>query len=293
MKYTRIIIIYNPKSTGDSKRLAQQLKSDLRKRVSGVEVILEPTQYAGHAETLAREAAQRYKRPLIISSSGDGGYNEVVNGVMQANNAQAVCAVLPAGNANDHSRTLQSAPLADLITAGKISRIDVLRMSVDNADGTSTTRFAHSYIGLGLTPVIADELNRHTLNAFREIKIVLQRFYKYRPFEIRRGTRTLQLNSLLFANINQMAKVLTLSQENQPADGKFEVVSFPADKKRKLIGCLLRATVSSLQTTRREKSYAFQVVKRLPVQLDGEVMNLSAGSRVEITSVHRALRTLI
>lgn len=212
---------------------------------------------------------------------------------MQASNAQAVYAVLPAGNANDHSRTLQSAPLSDLIVAGKISQIDVLRMAVDSTDGTSATRFAHSYIGLGLTPVIAAELNRHSLNAFREIKIVLQRFYKYRPFEIRRGARTIKLNSLLFANINQMAKVLTLSKENCPTDGMFEVISFSADKKRKLVGRLLKATVSSLQTTRREKSYTFQAVKRLPIQQDGEVMSLAAGSKVTITSVHKALRTLI
>lgn len=36
---------------------------------------------------------------LIVSVSGDGGYNEVVNGVVQAGNPNAVCAVMAAGNA--------------------------------------------------------------------------------------------------------------------------------------------------------------------------------------------------
>ena len=188
---------------------------------------------------------------------------------------------------------MQDAPLAERIIAGKISKIDVLRMVTIGPDGTSSTRFAHSYIGLGLTPVIAAELNRHTLNAFRELKIVVERFYKYRPFKIRRGTRTLKLNSLLFANINQMAKVLTLAKKNRPVDGKFEVVSFPAGRKRQLIARLFRAAVSSLPTTRREKSYTFEVVKKLPVQLDGEVMTLAKGSKVTVSSAHKALRTVV
>jgi hypothetical protein len=37
--------------------------------------------------------------------SGDGGYNEVVDGVMQAGDTGTVCAVMAAGNANDHRRT--------------------------------------------------------------------------------------------------------------------------------------------------------------------------------------------
>ena len=38
-----------------------------------------PTERAGHARDLAKQAAGT-GRPLIVSVSGDGGYNEVVDG---------------------------------------------------------------------------------------------------------------------------------------------------------------------------------------------------------------------
>ena len=44
-------------------------------------------------------------RPLVVSVSGDGGYNEVVNGVMDAGNDRAVSAVRAAG-----TRSTSSAP---------------------------------------------------------------------------------------------------------------------------------------------------------------------------------------
>jgi diacylglycerol kinase family enzyme len=279
----QVHIIYNPKSTGDSLLTARRLKRELK----GYDVTLLPTEYAGHAELLAYELACTHKAPLIVSSSGDGGYNEVVNGVIRSGSRRAVCAVLSAGNANDHARTMHSAPLDTLIRRGRVRRLDLLALTVGDQ-----TRYAHSYIGLGITPVIAAELNKHDLTAFKEMKIVFQRFYRYRPFKIRRGSKVIRLNSLIFANINQMAKVLTLAPMNTPSDGKFEVILFPAQAKRRLLFGLLRAAVSHLPTTRHEVSYRFQVLKAMPVQLDGEVMKLPTDSTVHIQIVPRRLRTL-
>jgi diacylglycerol kinase family enzyme len=63
-----------------------------------------PTDFAGHARDLARSVAVS-GGPLIVSVSGDGGYNEAVNGVLDVPASRAVCTVLPAGNANDHHRS--------------------------------------------------------------------------------------------------------------------------------------------------------------------------------------------
>jgi diacylglycerol kinase (ATP) len=92
-------------------------------------VSLSPTEHAGHARDLARDAAAT-GHPLIISVSGDGGYNDVVDGVMQAGNEDVVCAVMAAGNANDHRRTTFERPLADAVVAGAARRIDLLRLTV-------------------------------------------------------------------------------------------------------------------------------------------------------------------
>ena len=59
------------------------MSGELERRMPTTPVRLSPTQHAGHARDLARWEAQTGS-PLIISVSGDGGYNEVVDGVMQA-----------------------------------------------------------------------------------------------------------------------------------------------------------------------------------------------------------------
>lgn len=293
--FTSVIIIYNPNSKGNSKANAKNLEKHLKKALPHIPVKNIPTEYAGHAEELAYDAAKAYKCPLIVSSSGDGGYHEVINGVMRTGSKarSTICAVLPAGNANDHSRTLQHKPLWKSIRKGTASRIDLLKISISNPDEESQIRYAHSYAGLGLTPVIATELNRHTLNAFKEASLVIRMFFKYHPFEIRHGSRTMSFDSLIFANINKMAKVLTLARKNQPDDGKFEIISFPHSRKLILIKKVLRAATIGLKTTTRAHTYSFTVVKDMPMQLDGEVTALSAGSKIEITAARKILRTIV
>ncbi len=291
---TSIFIIYNPKSTGDSKSAAKDLERQLIKELPRTRVESIATHYAGHAEKLAYSLAHKHAAPLIVSSSGDGGYHEVINGVMKssAEGKPAIAAVLPAGNANDHSRTMQDKPLWESIKKGKATQIDLLKVSV--GDSTNKThRYAHSYAGLGLTPIIATELNRHTLSAFNETILVLKTFFTHRPFKIRRNNKVITLDSLLFMNINQMAKVLTLAKTNQPDDGKFEVITFPHAHKFKLIIKLFKAATKGLETARRESAYSFEVIKKMPMQLDGEVTQLAPNSKVEVISAAKALATIV
>jgi diacylglycerol kinase (ATP) len=294
MPFSRIVIIYNPNSTGPSQSMAESLAADLKGLPAPVE--LAPTRAPGHAIELAEAAARAGGRPLIVSSSGDGGYHEVVGGVMRAAAAghPAVTAVLPAGNANDHHRTLaRDRPLADRIRAGRTTRIDLLRAEFAPPAGPTTTQFAHSYLGLGLTPVVAAELNRHTLNAFRELLIVIKTFAQLQPVTINVDGRTLALDSLVISNINQMAKTLTVSQTGRPTDGQFEITTFPAGSKLALLGRLIRAAVSGLRANARTNHYEFSVTKPTPIQLDGEVSDLAAGTRVTVTAAPAALETIL
>ncbi|MDB5182595.1 MAG: putative lipid kinase [Candidatus Saccharibacteria bacterium] len=290
--FSDIVIVYNPNSTGDSKAMAFELRKTLRKQLADIPIECVPTEFAGHARELACQVAKDKKHPLIVSSSGDGGYNEVVNGIMDAGKTSAVSAVLPAGNANDHSRTMQKHPLADEIIKGKITHLDLIKVTVNSGKNIKFYH-AHSYAGLGLTPVIGAELNRHDLNRFNEILLSLKTFSKFKPFKIRHRGKLLKLDSLLFGNINQMAKVLTISPTNRPQDGLFEVVTFPSSTKRNLIKKLVKAAVSNLSTTKRFSSYKFEVPKKIPMQLDGEIIEIPAGSSVQIESAHKVLATVI
>src|SRR3712207_3003561 len=70
--FDRIVIIFNPNSTGNAPRSAEELRAELARRLPAVPVELCPTQHAGHARELAREAAGT-GRPLLVSVSGVGG----------------------------------------------------------------------------------------------------------------------------------------------------------------------------------------------------------------------------
>ena len=74
--FDRVVLIFNPNSTGNASGLAAELRDELARRRPDLPVMLQQTEHAGHARDLARDAALT-GCPLLVSVSGDGGYNEV------------------------------------------------------------------------------------------------------------------------------------------------------------------------------------------------------------------------
>jgi diacylglycerol kinase (ATP) len=253
---------------------------------------LRPTRYAGHAREIAREVAAT-GAPLLVSVSGDGGYNEVVDGVLQAGNDRAVCAVRAAGNANDHRRTTREHHLADAIVAGDVRRIDLLRLTLGTGS-TAQVRYAHSYIGVGLTPVVAVDLEKGGKGSWREIVSVVRAFSRFRPFPLRlEDGRRRTIDSLLFANISQMAKYATLSEGARPDDGRFEVITQRRTGKLHVLATALRAATRGLGPQPSATHYAFTTLAPMPLQLDGELVELDADTLVAVDIAPRALATVL
>jgi diacylglycerol kinase (ATP) len=289
--FDRIVIIFNPRSTGNAPRSAEELRDELAQRLPAVPLELSPTHHAGHARDLARHAAATGS-PLIVSVSGDGGYNEVVNGVLDAGNDQAVSAVRAAGNANDHRRVTRERPLADAIVAGDVRRIDLLRLTVGSGPGPQV-RYAHSYIGVGLTPVVAVDLEKGGKGSWREIVSVVRGFSRFRPFPIRlEDGRRRRIDSLVFANIAEMAKYARLSEDSRPDDGRFEVITQRQTGKLRVLATAIRAATRGLGPQPSATHYAFTTLAPMPLQLDGELMELDANTPVAVDIAPRALRTI-
>lgn len=291
--FDTIAIIFNPNSTGDAPALAEQLKASLSGLLPyAADIRLQPTSHAGHAVQLAREVAAT-GHVLVVSVSGDGGYNEVVNGVMQAGNPDAVCAVLAAGNANDHSRSTGTGPLEHAIAGGDVRHIDLLRITTGQP-GDAPDEYAHSYIGFGLTPIMAIGLEKGSKGALKETVSVVRTFAKFKPFEILPdGGKRRKFDSLVLANIAQMAKYATLSDaDGKLADGKFEVVVFPHKSKLRVLLTALRAATKGLGDQPSVSSYGFTTLKPIPYQIDGEVRSLDADTQVTVHSAPAALATL-
>ena len=287
-RFDRVVVVYNPSSTGDAPGNAHRLRAELAHRARGTAVELLRTGHAGHAEQLAERAVTEHPATLVVSASGDGGYHEVVNGVLRARRRRpgaGVCAVLASGNANDHARAVQDRPLADAIVAGAVTGMDLLQVLVDGRE----PRYAHSYVGLGITPVVAVEFNRHDLDALKEGVLALRTVWRYRPLTITHGGHRLELDSLVFANIDRMAKYATLSRTSSPTDGTYESVLIRHRGAPALLASVLRLLRGTHEAVPRREPYAFTTSTPMPLQLDGEVHRVGAGASVVVSCAAGAL----
>ncbi len=287
----RVLIVFNPHSTGDAPRLAQELADQLAERAPELAVELVPTEHAGHAREIARDAAHE-GTPLLVSVSGDGGYNEVVDGVASVAGATAVCTVVPAGNANDHDRAVNERPALERIVDRTERRLDLLRMTTTH-DGGQQVRHAHSYVGAGLTPVVAAELEQGGKGSLRELVTTVRSFWDFTPLPLEIDGRPVPVANLLLANVDQMAKVATLAEDGAPDDGRFEVVLRVHRSRWRTLATAVRAATRGLGREPSVRHYAFTVLEAMPLQLDGEVVELEAGTAVEVVLVRGALRTLV
>ena len=145
--FTKAVVIFNPNSTGNSQAIAREFCVKLRKLRPSSEVILKETTHAGHGKAFGYELTKASAgQLLLVSVSSDGGYNELINGVMKAVDAGAsapICAILSGGNANDHYGFVAKQTLLEAIAAGGQTKLDLFKVVTDQ------TRYAHSYVGLG------------------------------------------------------------------------------------------------------------------------------------------------
>lgn len=293
-KFTSISIIYNPNSTGSSKELALQLQEQLAAKLPDQKVDLVKTKYAGHGEKLAYQLAKSSKRPFVISSSGDGGYHEVINGLItaQQNGAHPVAGLLPAGNANDHYNHLHKSDTPDAIIRDAEKVIDILKVeTVVNVK--PFTRYAHSYIGIGLTPKAGRELNKVSLNPIKEIWLVVKVMFILRPVRIIIGKDVRSYYSLIFSNISKMSKVVSVSKTAKVNDGKFEITPFYDHGKARLLWKLLVFSTTGSAVSNHASEFSFHTIKPLLIQLDGEIYKIDASSNVKISILPKILHCII
>lgn len=294
MTYTTIAVIYNPNSTGSSGAIAKKFVKKLQTRIPKQKVELIATERVGHAEELAYSIATASKKSLIISSSGDGGYNEVVNGAMKAQKegCTVTTGLLPGGNANDHHRNLHEKDILDAIVENDTRNIDLIKLR-GKSDGKKIARYAHSYIGFGLTPNVSQELNKTKLNIFNEVWLVARVLFIVRSVKLKIGLKAKHYDSIVISNVDTMAKYVKISQRSSVTDGKFEVTIFKRRNKLQLISVLLKASLTGVKENMRVSKFTLRTVDKTAVQTDGEIITLDARSRVVITAEKQILTCII
>lgn len=279
-------VIYNPNSTGNSKSKAGAFVSLLKKH--SVEATCIATEYAGHAEKLARGIAESHKNAMIFSSSGDGGYNEVINGVLHSTVPGTVCGVLPAGNANDHYHAVHAKNTAQRVALGEILSIDCIEVDLDRKK-----RYAHSYIGLGLTPQIGKELTRRKLSPVIEVWVVLTKLFQITPVKILHDGSKMAYDHLVISNIPKMSKYITVASNANITDGKLELTTVKSGSFIRLLRHLFRRVVQDNAKPTQLSEFSFQCLRPTPLQLDGEVISLKKGQNVTVRCAPKLLRTIV
>ncbi|GAB3568670.1 diacylglycerol kinase family lipid kinase [Arthrobacter alkaliphilus] len=289
-RFDRIVLVFNPCKPGMTAKI-NELRRELSADTLELQVDLQPTEFAGHARDLARTVAATGS-PLIVSVSGDGGYNEVINGVMDVPGSKAVCTVVAAGNANDHHRSKPARPLPDAVRDQPVRHIDLLRITFGEEQQVQV-HYAHSYIGFGLTPLMAIGIENGGKGKILELLSVARTLSHLSPFEIVRADGAIaRFDSLILANISRMAKYGTVSESAAPDDGRFEVVTLPHSGRWKMALMTLRAVTLGLGNQPSVSSYAFSTRDAVPCQIDGEVRHLPADTHVLVESVKSALAVL-
>ncbi len=294
--FCRVDIIYNPNSTNDAPSKATWLGAELGKTLFGIPIVLHQTKRSGHAVDIAANLTKKHGNSLLVSVSGDGGYHEVINGALSVSpksGPQPICAVYPAGNANDHRHATKEQSLVKAIAEGIVSTIDVLQITITDKHGKQVNKlYGHSYAGLGITPKVAAELNKHELNSLLEKFLVIKTFLSFKPFSIEHDGIVKDYDSLIFANIPRMAKVLELSDNSQQDDGQFEVVAQLHRGKLALVTHGFKAALFGLKAQPKSRQFVFSLPNKIDMQIDGEIITPPSMSKIKIT-IKRGIRTIL
>jgi diacylglycerol kinase (ATP) len=287
--YAHIVIIFNPKSTGDSPQLARDFARNVRTRFPKTHVHLKETQHAGHAEALAYDATRQYDHLLLVSVSGDGGYNELINGMLRAHTTDGTplpaCALIPGGNANDHHSRVYTRPLLEALEENAVQPLDVIKITAGN-----NVRYAHSYVSLGLSAHIAHALQKQRPSRLREIVLGIQVMRHFRSFSIVYGEERRSFVNFVVGNIDLMGKYFHLSKGGKPNDGKLELWAVPAASKWRMVIHIIRALISGAPSPAQTQHLKFTTVKPLTFQYDGEIGHLPARTEVTVSCLHHTLR---
>lgn len=284
----RIVVIYNPASTGKSKLTTERFAVRVQKRI-GLPVEVMATKYSGHGEVLARQAAQRDRHTMIISASGDGGYHEIVNGILHSRNPDAITGLLPAGNANDHYSFMHHGDVIRRIGIGRAEHIDVLTIR----SSAGWTQHAHSYAGIGLTSQINDLLKQYEYHPIREFRLAFHKALNVKPIRITVAGKTRRLDNLLFLNAGRMSKMIRTSGRASISDGKFEIIEIKAGAVIDLARYFLHAITVGVSDAKQAKAYEFTCEHEMGLQMDGERTQLHAGETITVSITPRALHCII
>ncbi|UPL47526.1 diacylglycerol/lipid kinase family protein [Hymenobacter sublimis] len=214
----RICFILNPTSgtnrTQDVPALLTRYAT-----AAGADFEVQATQYAGHAEELARRAARQGCR-VVVAVGGDGTVNEVARGLL---GTAAALGIIPRGSGNGLARHLRL-PLDLPGAVQRVCRPTFQRIDVGRING----RPFFCTAGLGFDAHVSKMFARAgTRGLSTYIKVSLREYRRYQPVpvQLELNNQVLATNCyvLAFANAAQYGNNAYIAPRADIQDGLLDV----------------------------------------------------------------------
>lgn len=219
----KCLFIYNPVS-GKNKKLMKKMdyiEEKLKVKYDVVDIV--PTQYAGHAIDLAREACGKYDS--LIFSGGDGTFSEVVKGIGECKEAPTL-GFIPSGTISDMAnnykipRNIKKA--IDVCVDGNRTKIDVCKIN-DSYFAYAGAFGTYAAAPLKATPKLKKKYGRmaYFLEGAKDVFKV-----NSHKLEVTVGKKTFTQDSILtlVLNTKSVGGFSKFNYQNKLGDGKFDVV---------------------------------------------------------------------
>lgn len=283
------VVIFNPTAgRGQGGRLLQQAKELL-----GPAFEWQPTQRAGHAVELAREAAKTH--PVVVAFGGDGTVGDVVRGIQ---GTDATLGILPVGTGNDVARNLRI-PIdlreaTAVVLGGVVRRIDL-----GTINGTPFINNA----GTGFDAQVMRTMNSGIRFARGQVAFhlaILKTFVSYKPF-----TLTLTANDdppttekaymVSILNGTMYGAGMQAAPRAEMDDGLLDVLVIKSLPKPQLLPLIQKVTAGThighpaVQTLQVRK-LKLQASPPQPLNIDGDV---TGSTPCEIGVLPRAMKVLV
>jgi diacylglycerol kinase (ATP) len=219
-----MVIVFNPVA---GRRRAQLLWRVLDVLVAnGVRLDVAETHRPGHAEALARDAAQRGER-MVVAAGGDGTIAEVANGLM---GSSAHLGVIPLGTANVLAHEL-GLPFSPRAVAAALAFGRTCQLWPGLAHGADGTRLFVQMLGVGFDAHVVRNLPLRLKKMFGKGAYVMQSVreltrYRFPAIRLLVDDRETEAASVIISKGRLYGGRFRLAADALPADPGFSVVLF-------------------------------------------------------------------
>ena len=219
-----MVIVFNPVA---GRRRAHLLWRVLDVLVaSGIRLDLAETHRPGHAEAIAREAAERGE-PMVVAAGGDGTIAEVANGLMGSG---VRLGVIPLGTANVLANEL-GLPFAPRAVAAALAFGRTSRIWPGLARGADGARLFVQMLGVGFDAHVVYHLSLPLKRALGKGAYALQSLretwrYSFAPIRLCLDGAEAQAGSVIVSKGRFYGGRFVIAPEARPAEPGFSVLLF-------------------------------------------------------------------